>query len=181
MLSRYQDEKYLLSFVSIYGGIGIDNEDSCQEIKELFLDIVQNYSKKESFRYYLKDISDFAEDSETKNSRKWNDFKLVFGQYDKLIENCIISKIFANCINDDMDEMIMSFQIVITEYVMIKYSAFLRWLINEEVKIDYEDIRNYIVIYSRIIDYNTDGIMGFWEDSFDGAVWELGYLLLLIN
>jgi lysine-N-methylase len=144
----------------------------------LFIDIVQNYKEVKNFRNYLKDISELAEDLDTKSIHtQWNDFKVVFGQYEKLMENCIVSQIFANCISEDIDELIMSFQLLITEYVMVEYSAFL----NIKKEMDYNVIRDYIVIYSRIIGYNADGIKEFWEESFDEAVWDFGYTLLLLN
>ena len=93
----------------------------------------------------------------------------------------MVSKIFANCISDDINELIKSFQVVITEYVMVKYSAYLKWLIDDKKGINYNDIQNYIVVYSRIIGHNADGIIEFWKDNFDEAVWEFGYMFLLIN
>ena len=182
IISNFQDEKYLLLLIDSWSGIEIDNEDSCTEINELFIDIVLNYRKVKIFSDYLKDISCLAEDGELGKSHiAWNDFKLVFAQYEKLIENCIVSKVFGNCISEDINEIIQSYQVVITEYVMVKYSAFLKWLINDKKDIAYKDMRDYIVIYSRIIEHNTDGIVEFWKDNFDEAVWELGYMFLIIN
>jgi lysine-N-methylase len=42
-------------------------------------------------------------------------------------------------------------------------------------------VRDNIVCFSRIIGYNTDGMKEFWEESFDDAIWELGYLILLVS
>ena len=182
IICKYQNENYLLSLASIWSEIELNNEDSCREMNELFLDIVQNYRKEKNYSFYLKDISYLAEDMEAPISHlELNNFKMAFGRYGQLIENCFVSKIFGNCISDDIDEMILSFQIVITEYVLIKYSAFLRWLINEKKRLSYNDIKDYIVTYSRIIEYNADGMKEFWEDSFDDAIWDFGYMYLLIN
>ena len=182
IFSKYQDENYLQTLADSWSGTRIKYKDSSQERNELFLDIVQNYREEKNYSYYLKDISELAEDLDTENSQtQWDNYKVVFGQYEKLIENCIVSKIFANCISNDIDEMIKSFQMVITEYIMVEYSAFLIWLVNEKKEIDYNNIRDYIVIYSRIIGYNVDGFREFWEDSFDDGVWEFVYILLLIN
>ena len=182
IINNFKDEKYLLLLIDSWSGIELDNEDSCNEINELFIDIVLNYKKVKSFSEYLKDISYLAEDGEVGRSHiEWNDFKKVFAQYDKLIENCIVSKVFGNCISDNIDDSIKSFQVVITEYVMVKYSAFLRWLINEKKEICFHDIQDYIVIYSRIIEHNSDGIIEFWKDNFDEALWEFGYMFLIIN
>jgi len=182
IINNFKDKEYLLLLIDSWSGIELDNEDSCNEINELFIDIVLNYKKVKSFSEYLKDISYLAEDGEVGRSHiEWNDFKKVFAQYDKLIENCIVSKVFGNCISDNIDDSIKSFQVVITEYIMVKYSAFLRWLINEKKEICFHDIQDYIVIYSRIIEHNTDGIIEFWKDNFDEAIWEVGYMFLLIN
>jgi len=182
IIDSFNDGKYLTRLIGSWSGIESDNEDSCIEINELFIDIVLNYKKVKCFSDYLKDISYLAEDGEVGRSHiDWNNFKVVFDQYEKLNENCIVSKVFGNCISEDIDETIKSFQVVITEYVMVKYSAFLRWMINEKREIGYNDIRDYIVIYSRIIEHNTDGIIEFWRDNFDEAIWEFGYMFLLIN
>lgn len=189
VISRYLKEDKTASIVHIWSEIEKDNEDSCIEIRELFLDIVENYRKVNNFSVYLREIAEVAEDFESEACQRdaqtihaeWNEFKAVWIEYEKLIENCMTTKIFSNCISDDIDEMIMSFQIIITEYVMVKYSAFLKWIINEKKAIAYCDIRDYIVIYSRIIGYNSEGIIEFWEESFDDAVWELGYMALLIH
>jgi len=182
ILSNFKEEKYLLLLKDSWSEIELNNEDSCAEINELFIDIVLNYKKVKSFSDYLKDISYLAENGEVgSNHIEWNNFKIVFAQYEKLNENCIVSKVFGNCISDNIDEMIKSLQVIITEYVMVKYSAFLRWLIDEKKEIGYVDMQNYIVIYSRIIEHNADGIMEFWKDNFDEAIWEFGYMFLLIN
>jgi len=182
IINNFNDEKYLLLLIQSWSGFEIDNEDSCIEINELFIDIVLNYKNVKSFSNYLKDISELAEDGEAGRSHiEWNDFKMEFERYEILIENCIVSKVFGNCISDDIDEMIKSFQVAITEYVMIKYSTFLRWLLKQKKGIDYSDIRDYLVIYSRIIEHNSDGIIEFWKDNFDEALWEFGYMFLIIN
>jgi len=182
IIRNFQNEKYLLLLIDSWSGIERNSGDSCTEINELFIDIVVNYRKIKSYSDYLKDISFLAEDGEmARDHLEWNDFKMVFSQYDKLIENCIVLKVFSNCICDDIDEMIKSYQVVITEYVMVKYSTFLRWLINEKKEIHYNNVQDYIVVYSRIIEHNTDGIIEFWKDNFDEAIWEFGYMFLLIN
>ena len=181
-ISRFQSEEYLVTLSSIWNEIEPNKEDSFTEMNELFLDLVLNYQQEKTFHPYLNHISDFAEDLDfQRSSAEWHAFNPVFEDYENLLENCIVSNIFGNCINDDIDEMIMSFQIIITEYILVKYSVFLQWLIHEKTKIDYSDVRDYMVTYSRIIGYNTNGIIEFWEDSFDDAIWDPAYLLLLIN
>jgi len=188
MINQYQSERYLHSLIDIWSGTRVNRVDSCLETNELFLDIIQNYRKEKQFSDYLKNIAELAEDLDVEKYHTcWENFEAAFGQYETLLENCLVTKIFANGISEDIDETILSFQILVTEYLMVRYSVFLQWLINEiqqantKKEIDYTVIRDNIVIYSRIIGYNSDGIREFWEESFDEAVWEFGYMLLLMN
>ncbi|MDF2945113.1 MAG: hypothetical protein K0S01_3971 [Herbinix sp.] len=182
IINKYEDDESLISLISIWNEIEIDYEDSCQEKNELFLDIGQNYRKEKNFSKYLIDLSEYAENLDIENTQaQWDKFKVEFKQYEKLFENCIVSKVFANCCSDDIDELVMSFQEIITEYVMVEHTSFLKWLMDKQKEINYCDIRDYIVIYSRIIGYNAEGIKEFWEDSFDDAVWDFGYMLLLLR
>ncbi|MGB4659814.1 MAG: flagellin lysine-N-methylase, partial [Mobilitalea sp.] len=236
IMEKYRDEDYLTSLVEFCTKTVIKSKDSYQEITELFIDIVLNYSHEKTFNPYLKDISNLAKSRNiTEFATRWELFKTEFGQNDLLLENCIVSKVFGNCISDDMEEMIMSFQTIITEYVMTKYSSFLRVVIQEsnsnkgqsmgetigtanqsrdvnanaenqlsnltannvnrlnnvtgncssqgikENLINYKDIRDFIVIYSRIIGYNTEGMKEFWKECFDEPIWGLDYILLLMK
>lgn len=199
-LNIYQDSKYLSSLADVWNGIEPAMEGSFQETNELFLDIVSNYKNEKSYSRYLKNISTMAEDL---NQKEWDSFwrnsREAFRQYDCLMENCIVTKIFSDCISDDIDDMIVKFQMIITEYVMVRYSTFLSDLWRQRKDSgslrtdtgrlsqtscfvpDYVTVRDYIVVYSRIIEYNTEGIKEFWEDSFDEAVWEFGYMLVLVH
>lgn len=182
VVSKYQYPEFLLSVNDTLSTIKVNKQDTLFELNELFLDIVLNYKKEEQYHYYLKDISDLAEEIVIEdNLTQWDTFRKNFNQYDKLIENCLASKLFSNCISDNIEELIMSYQMIITEFIMIKYSSFLKWMKNDKKSIDYHEIRDYIVIYSRIIGYNSDGMIEFWEDSFDDAIWDLGYMLLITN
>ncbi|HWT26425.1 MAG TPA: flagellin lysine-N-methylase [Mobilitalea sp.] len=190
IVSRYEDGTYLSSIVDIWKDAEMERSDSLLETNELFLDIVQNYRNEKQYSGYLEELYELAEELDTDDAlTEWDDFKRVFGQYDKVMENCIVSKIFADCVNDDLNEMIISYQMIITEYTMVRHSAFLTWLYSNakskglpDVKsVDYSIIRDYIVIYSRIIGYNADGMKEFRKDCFDEAVWEFGYMLLLIS
>ena len=258
ILEKYLEEKYLSSLVEIWTKTKIKSREAYQEVTELFIDIVLHYSEEKNFSPYLKDISDLAKGRDIqKSAARWEIFKTEFGEKDLLLENCIVSKVFGNCISDDVEEMIMSFQTIITEYVMTKYSSFLRVLMQEinsnesklmdetigtkNMQIDntvttkkqlsnvtanstnqlsdltanstnqlsnmtanstnqlnnvtvnyhkqhiskniitYKDIRDFIVIYSRIIGYNTEGMKEFWEESFDEPVWGFDYMLLLMK
>jgi lysine-N-methylase len=179
-LALYQEEAYLHSVTGLWNKIDLDVLDSYLEINELFLDISQNYRKEKAYGRYLQDIYLLAEKQEKEKTIKFQkEFNDELMQFGLLLENGLVSKIFADCTGDDIDEMIMAFQLIVTEYIMVRYSSFLKWRLVHEVT--YPDLRDYIAVYSRMIGYNAEGIREFWEESFDDAIWDFGYLLLLLN
>lgn len=183
-INRYLDDEYSNSLMEIWNGVDIEVTAACREINELFLDITQNYRKEKNYKSYLQDIYELAEKPDMDQYfGKMNEFSNLFNRFGQLLENCLAAKIFSNCCSNSIDDILMSFQLVITEYIMVRYSMFLKWLKLSDggQEAGYTELKDYIAVYSRIIGYNADGIREFWEESFDEAIWEFGYLLLLMN
>lgn len=204
IIRKFEADDYRKALVKQFRDIDIDTKETLRETNELFLDIVMNYRKEKYYKNYLQKIYAEAEmlDVEGRQNLHYVEaFNKEFEVFDKLLENCMVTKIFANCNSEDIDEMLLAFQIVVTQYLMIRHSAYLKSLVNTKetnqnraekkecdagpnslhpIENKYDELRNYIVIYSRIIEYNQDGIREFWKDSFDEAIWEFGYMMLLI-
>jgi lysine-N-methylase len=195
ILEKYEQEQYLQKVEELWK-YSFDKQttelwkNTFTEVSELFLDIVQNYRRRRKYKEKLKDIADLAEelledqeeDSIINYATEYaTQFQFSFEQYDKLFEHCLVTKVFANCCSDNVDDTIMAFQIMITEYVMTKYSAFLKYKLSDNSADLYRIFRDYIVVYSRIIEYNMEGMKEFWAESFEEANWEMGYLLLLLG
>ena len=104
----------------------------------------------------------------------------LFKGYNNVIENCIVSKIFSNCINDDLEEMTISLEIIILEYLFIRYATFLKYCNGGKNNINDEDIKDYIVIFSRIIGNNSDAVIEFLLDVFQSDILEFDYISYLI-
>jgi len=94
---NYQNKEYLLSLIGLWEGIEPDYIDSFQETNELFLDIAMNYRNEKHYSKYLEDIYDLAEETLGDNClNQWNIYIKEFKKSEKLLENCFVSKIFAN-------------------------------------------------------------------------------------
>lgn len=179
-LEKYKDKEYIRELIDLYHEIELNINDSVEEINYLFLDIIQNYKEVSILEILLKDISDFAEDIKIGSlSDKWHDYKSLFEQYNQLIENCIVSKILSSCVSDDIEEMTISFQMIILEYLLVRYAVFLKYCMNKNKEIDTQDIKDYIVAFSRIIGNNTEAVIEFFRDGFGEAILEIGYLCFI--
>ena len=161
-----------------------ENKDTVEYLKEinsLFIDIIENYRNVPVFEESLKDIYKFTEEINIENIFKnWRDFKDLFKEYDNLIENVVVSKILSNCINEDLEEMIISLEIIILEYLFIRHALFLKYSINMKKEINIQDIKDYIVIFSRVIENNSDSVIEFVLDIFNSEILDLDYIGNLI-
>ena len=178
-IEKYRDRNYIQNIILTYKNIELDIYDSIEEVNNLFLDIIENYKEIPMFNDILSDISSFAEEFEIEDIEiKWNSYKEEFNRYNDLIENIIVSKIISNCVNDDIEEMIVSFVLIILDYLLVRHATFLKYYIDEE-KLYIKDIKNYIVAFSRIIQNNSDAVKEFLKDGFDDVILELGYLCFI--
>ena len=55
---------------------------------------------------------------------------------------------------------------VIIEYLLVRYAVFLKYCMNKNKEIDPQDIKDYIVAFSRIIGNNTEAVKEFFRDGF---------------
>ena len=178
-LEKYSDNEYRKEVAYVYNEIELNRVDSLLEINSLFLDMVENYREVSNLKCILEDISNFAEGANIESlSEEWKEYKENFKEFNKLLEKCIVSKIYSNCISDDMEGMILSFQLIILEYLLVRYAVFLNYCINDE-KIKNEEVKDYIVIFSRIIENNAEAVLEFLSDGFEDPILEMGYLCFI--
>ena len=178
-LEKYSDNEYRKEVAYVYNEIELNRVDSLLEINSLFLDMVENYREVSNLKCILEDISNFAEGANMESlSEEWKEYKENFKEFNKLLEKCIVSKIYSNCISDDMEDMILSFQLIILEYLLVRYAVFLNYCINDE-KIQREEIKNNIITFSRVIENNKDAVIEFLNDGFEEIILEIGYLCFI--
>lgn len=179
-VENYGDEQYLASLLRLWREEEPNTIDACLEQNELFLDITENYRKEEYYRSYLEPLASYAEALDVRDMvKEYQTLESAFSAYDSLVGRCLQIKVFSECISDEADDLLYAYQRIILEYTMLRYSVYLIALMRGSF--DYEDIRNYIVIYSRIIGNNPEGIREFFQESFDEGIWDPWYFMLLLN
>ncbi len=132
-LEKYSDNEYRKEVAYVYNEIELNRFDSLVEINSLFLDIVENYREVSNLKDILENLSNFAKEANVESlSEKWEDYKEKFKEFNEILEKCIISKIYSNCISDDMEDMTLSFQLIILEYLLTRYATFLKYCVNDK-------------------------------------------------
>lgn len=190
-LSEYQEEKTLNE---LYAGImEIDSawEDTFDEDNELWLDMVENYRKEGLYSEYIEEISGLAEQFTVSYDRKamkkqLKQFDMLFKDYENLFRNYLVSELFTNMLipESDLEGMVIMMQWTAMEYVLIRHGLFLKWLQKDNVLDDvlsYENVRDYIVVISRMTGYDEADIYEYMENSFQSIVWEWGYMALIVG
>ena len=182
LLENYKSKKYIKEELNEFRKYNNkDKVKSLKEINSLFIDIIENYRNVPLFKEALTDIYKFAEEINIeKLFNNWREVKDLLKEYDNLMETCIVSKVLSSCISDDLEEIIIDFEIIILEYLFIRHAVLLNYCINENKEISIEDIKDYIVIFSRIIGNNSEAVLEFLLDIFENEVLDFDYISSLV-
>ena len=101
--------------------------------------------------------------------------------FEKLLRNYIVMDIYTNSLMPEstLENIVVMFQWIAMEYTIIRHTLFLKWLLEEQKSLTYSDVRDYIVVISRMMGYDHEDIYEYLEKSFEAFVWDWGYLALL--
>jgi lysine-N-methylase len=187
-IDEYKDEAVLKKLSDTIDNMQFLSLDTFEENNELFLDMAENYRKQELYTSYLEPIAVIAENlSRDYDKRKMitqlQKFEKQFSSYEKLFRNYIAVEIFSNSLmpESDLKSMVVMIQWIAMEYAVMRHAIFLSWLLDEQEKLSYTMVRNYIVVISRMMGYDQEDIYEYLENSFKNLIWEWGYLALLIG
>ncbi len=187
-IDEYKDKAVLKELSDIIDNMQFLSLDTFEENNELFLDIAENYRKQELYTSYLESIVVIAENlSRDYDKRKMivqlQKFENQFSSYEKLFRNYLVVEIFSNSLmpESDLESMVVMIQWIAMEYAIMRHSIFLSWLLDEQEKLSYTVVRNYIVVISRMMEYDQEDICEYLDKSFENLIWEWGYLALLIG
>lgn len=159
--------------------IHIPEADTVDECNELLQDLAVNYQKEGLYTGYLQDVLKETPDG------AWQNFSDALAGYDVLIRNYLANEFYSDLLSPDdsgrnLEHMIIQYQWIIIEYTAIRQSLFHIWN-NSGGQLSYENVRDYMVILSRMTGYDDDDIRTYLENSFEKLIWEWGYAALIVG
>ena len=80
---------------------------------------------------------------------------------------------------NDIEDFIISFQMIIYDYLLVRYAVFLKYYMREEEAVYIQDIKDYTAALSRIIGNNTEAVKEFLKYGFWDEILEIGYLCFI--
>lgn len=158
-----------------------DYNKTFRTINNLFLDIIENYKNVPVLKSPLNDISQISMKiyrGQIKTSELielWHEFIDYFNKYNKLIEKLIITKVLGNCLNEDIEEVAINLELIILEYVLVRYSVFLKVFLGDKESL-LQNIKDHMVVFSRIIGNNSDAVVEFIEEQYGDILFTVEYL-----
>lgn len=164
--------------------IPMDELDSMDECNELLQDLAVNYQKEGLYKKYLDPILLQAEKlSETYVADTMCEdlqlFDKQFRQWQPLLRKFLLNEFYSDLLVPDgnLESMIVSMQWIGMEYAVIRHSVFLKWL--ERKQFTYEELRDYMVVITRMTGYEQEDIVEYLQNSFESLVWDWGYFALV--
>lgn len=180
IIEDYKNRDYLKEVEEVYSEIELNIDESVEEINNLFIDIIENYREVPGLQGVLESVSSFAEEIEIEYlCEQWEEYKMLFDEYSNLFENCILAKILSNFNSNDIEEILISFQMIILEFLLVRYGLFLKYCIDGNKELNLEDIKDFIVVFSRVIGNNTEAVMEFINEGFGSDILECGYICFI--
>lgn len=180
----YMEEENQREYLGAYKEMQYDNMQAFDEVLQTFLDMTEFYKEEDMFRPYLADLYSVAEKLDIHaHIEEWEKFKESFSVEDIFLEKVMASELFQDCISDDLEVFIESFQSIVMEYVMTRVSLFLKSVMEQKNTYiqDKKEVITYLSLYIRMIGHNVEGMSEYWLENFDDSILEKEYLFLLLG
>ena len=191
---------FLLELSETIDGIEQTLQYSIEERNELFLDLAENYRREGLYEKYLEPVAQLAEQLSEQGIdeevvKEWQEFEVQFLKYQPLMRRFLLTELYADSLKPEgnLEEMVVQVQWIAMEYATIRHAVFLHWLLSQgegsfceegistscRRGIYYEDVRDYMVVVSRMTGYEEDDIYEYLENSFEHIIWDWGYFALI--
>ena len=161
-------------------GMSFDKIETYNECYELFLDLTENYCREGMYSQYLEAAMNDVRELE--NADCYDDeFEQEWDRFQPLFHKFLAQEIYADTVNRDYEisDMVIRTQWIGLEYALIRHLCFIYF--KTKGKLEYQQVRSYIVLVSRMMGYEEDDIYEYLENCFEEMVWEWGYFALVIG
>ena len=128
------------------------------------------------------------------NTELSNMFGLLFGDYvsdHKIQSNVAAIKYYNGMTIDNVemdkkiaglgDKIIFKSHVYRQDIMQEAYEPFLKWIREGEGPLSYEDVRDYMVVISRMTGYDEEDVREYLENSFEMLIWDWGYFALIVG
>ena len=162
-----------------------DATDNFMEQNELFLDLAENYRKKNIYTKVLEPLAKRAESYENDSNvaralANRSEFEKVLSLYDKELRLLITEELFSTLVlpETNLYTMLLKIQWLAMTYAVIKQCLFLFWDENDSLTID--EMKQIVMVIIRMTGYTEADIEEYLDNSFEEIIWDWGYMALIV-
>lgn len=188
MAEGYFSEETLLQLEKAIEDVPLPVLDTSDECNELLQDLAVNYRKEGLYRKYLDPVLELAEKyslgyAEEELEEDWNRFRGELEKYQDVIRSFLANEVYSDFMGpeDELKDCIIHMQWIGMEYAAIRQAVFFRWKKDGGKKLDYETLRDHIVVITRMTGYDEADVREYLENSFQELLWDWGYFALIIG
>ena len=186
IIEDYFSRKTVCQLGSAIREVELPSLDTMDECNEILQDLAVNYRKEELYQKYLDPVIELAEElSEEYDGDEmeeaWEKFRREFSGYQDLIRCFLANEIYSDLLTPEgtLEDAIIHMQWIGMEYAAIRQAVFLSWQKNNCKELDYETVRDYIVVITRMTGYEEADVREYLENSFEELLWDWGYFALI--
>ncbi|MBO5147005.1 MAG: flagellin lysine-N-methylase [Lachnospiraceae bacterium] len=182
----YEDAENLQENLKLWQKTIFDEKEALIEVCQTLFDVTQFYKEEPAYQPYLHDIAAFVEELDGKEAvwnellQEWHEWNGHFAKDMIFYENVLVSEIYGDCVSDDLEYLTEHFQSIAMEFIMTRVSVFIKEKLAGR-KLRWEEVRDYLSLYIRMIGHNTDGMAEYWEENFEDPVLEMEYFFLILH
>ncbi len=188
IIAAYFDKGQASELIKCFKTMRFHEMDTLTESNELFLDSVDNYRKQGLYKSWLEPLAQCAEKLEktyTEDALKEKvvQFRKELKAYEPLLTQYLVAEVITNMADEDTTCLtsIITFEWLGLVYAVVRQTLFLKWLVDGEQALGYDDVRDYLAVLARVTGYERNDRIAYLENSFEELVWEWGYFALIIG
>ncbi|MDO4491637.1 MAG: flagellin lysine-N-methylase [Lachnospiraceae bacterium] len=161
-----------------------DPIDHFTERNELFLDIAENYRRKELYAPVLKELTDRADWFELTEDdytcRMCENFEDAWKILEPKLRLVMLENLYSGLLlpGGSLYSMVLKTEWMAIVLTCIRHALFLRWELDDFLT--EEKAKDIIVVLQRMTGYSEADIEEYLENSFEEPVWSWGYLALIL-
>ncbi len=159
--------------------------DTFYENNELFLDLAENYRKKQLYTDSLEPAAKRAEYYEQRQepngiAEKVTEFSAVWAAFEQKMRMLLCEELYASLLlpHSGLYSMVIKLEWLALEYAAIRQWMFLQW--DQDKTLSDERFKDVVAVIFRMTGYSDDDIEEYLEDSFESVIWDYGYMALII-
>lgn len=161
-------------------------DDCIAEQNELFLDLSENYRKEKKYTHILTPLAELAEGFEedpgaSSFARERRSFESILTSYEDKLRLLLAEELFSTLVmpEEGLYGMLLKLEWLGLYYAALSQALFLRY--KEKGSLPYEGFREMIVILTRMTGYSDEDIEDYLCNSFETAIWDFGYMNLILG